>query len=105
MAYNNTQFWAFVRKAVLDYWKWVEDVRQENDRLIASGKYGINAMFEYNDTDSQDIVTTMRAAVKFGQCTGEEYREALRLIRIADQEFRYELMKMELMAAGEIKVI
>ena len=100
--YNDTPFWAYIRKTIYNYNEWLKEIRTENDRLVAAGKQGINAVLEYNDTDSQDIVTTMRAAVKFGQCTGEEYREALHLIRIVDQEFRYELMKMELEAAGEM---
>lgn len=99
--FKDSPFWAYIRKTIRNYNGWLKEIKTENDCLVTSGK-GINAMLEYNDIDNQDIVTTMRAAVKFRQCTGEEYREALHLIRIVDQEFRHELMKMELMAAGEL---
>ena len=94
--YNNTPFWALARKSIIDYGMWLENVRQENDRLVKSGKSGINAMIEYGDTDTQTIIVMMRAAVKFQQCTGEEYRQALNLMQIADTEYRHELMRIEL---------
>ena len=94
--FKDTPFWSFIRKSILYYGKWIEDIRQENDRLIASGKSGINAMLEYNDTDTQTTIVMMRAAVKFNQCSGHEYHEALHLMQIADDEYRHELMKIEL---------
>lgn len=100
--FKDSPFWAYVRKSVENYSNWLKDIEIENQRLMESGKSGIDAFMEYEDTDRASILSMLRGAVKFGACTGEEYHQALFIIRKADEEFRRELMKMELKSAGEI---
>lgn len=100
--YEDTPFWAYVRKSIKSYNDWLKDIGIENQCLMKSGKGGIDAFMEYEDTDRESTISMIRGAVKFGACTGEEYRQALFLIRKADEEFRRGLMKMELEAYGEI---
>lgn len=103
MEFKDTPFWAYVRKSIRKYVAWIEEVKTENAYLVSVGKHGIDAMAEYADTDSHEVFSTMRAAVRFSQCTGAEYREALALMRIADDEYRRELMRIELEHSGEIQ--
>lgn len=94
--YKNTQFWEYIRTIIGRYAAWVEEVRNDNESLLNEGKDGINAMDVYADTDWNEIYATIRACVKFNQCTREEFHEAMSLIRIVDREYRYELMRIEL---------
>ena len=94
--YENTQFWEYIRTVISRYATWIEEVRKDNESLLNEGKDGINAMDVYADTDWNEIYTTIRACVKFNQCTREEFHEAMSLIRLTDKEYRYELMRIEL---------
>lgn len=100
--FKDSSFWAYVRKSVENYSNWLKNIEIENQRLMESGKGGIDAFMEYEDTDRESILSMLRGAVKFGACTGEEYRQSLAIMLVVDKEYRHELMRIELMAAGEI---